>query len=176
MILTALVQTKGDTLVVDLPRDRIDLEMKIRSVGIEHLSDQIRIIDDEEKSDISVKLFGESDIGRHLSMLFNENHTLFEVNKTLQFVTNSVEDIRDDLEMNIIHDQYDTPAELVGDIERMTDEVGQYTETFYFPLVGNMEDEDDGEQYEVGNRYLDRSLVVPTYAVKDAAFFKGVGM
>ena len=60
MILTALVQTKGGTLVVDLPRDRIDLEMKIRSVGIERLSDQIRIIDDEEKSDISVKLFGES--------------------------------------------------------------------------------------------------------------------
>ena len=120
MILTALVQTKGGTLVVDLPRDRIDLEMKIRSVGIERLSDQIRIIDDEEKSDISVKLFGESDIGRHLSLLFNENHTLFEVNKTLQFVANSVEDIRDDLEMNIIHDQYDTPAELVGDIERMT--------------------------------------------------------
>ena len=142
MILTALVQTKGGTLVVDLPRDRIDLEMKIRSVGIERLSDQIRIIDDEEKSDISVKLFGESDIGRHLSLLFNENHTLFEVNKTLQFVANSVEDIRDDLEMNIIHDQYDTPAELVGDIERMTDEVGQYTETFYFPLVGNMEDDD----------------------------------
>jgi hypothetical protein len=27
---------------------------------------------------------------------------------------------------------------------------------------------------EVCNRYLDRSLVVPTYAVKDAAFFKGV--
>lgn len=25
---------------------------------------------------------------------------------------------------------------------------------------------------EVGNRYLDRSLVVPTYAGKDAAFFK----
>ena len=165
MILTAIVQTKDGTLVVDLPRDRIDLEMKIRSVGIERLSDQIHIIDDEEKSDISVKLFGESDIGRHLSLLFNENHTLFDVNKTMQFVANSVEDIRDDLEMNIIHDQYDTPAELVGDIERMTDEVGQYTETFYdevgqytetfyFPLVGNMEDDDDGEQYEVGNRYL----------------------
>lgn len=154
MILTALVETKGGTLVVDLPRDRIDLEMKIRSVGIERLSDQIHIIDDEEKSDISVKLFGESDIGRHLSLIFNENHTLFDVNKTLQFVANSVEDIRDDLEVNIVHDQYDTPAELVGDIERMTDEVGQYTETFYFPLVGNMEDEDDDEQYEVGNRYL----------------------
>ena len=53
MILTALLQTKGGTLVVDLPRDRIDLEMKIRSVGIERLSDQIHIIDDEEKSDVS---------------------------------------------------------------------------------------------------------------------------
>ena len=161
MMLTALVQTKSGTLVVDLPRDRIDLEMKIRSVGIERLSDQIRIIDDEEKSDISVKLFGESDIGRHLSLIFNENHTLFDVNKTLQFVANSVEDIRDDLEVNIVHDQYDTPAELVGDIERMTDEVGQFTETFYFPLVGNMEDDEDGEQYEVGNKYMvDNSQIV----------------
>ena len=137
-MLTALIQHKGGSLVIDLPRDRMDLEVKIRSIGIDRLSDQIHIIDDEEKSDVSVKLFGENDIGRHLSLLFNENHTLFEVNKTLQFVENSVEDIRDDLEMNIIHDQYDTPAELVGDIERMTDEVGQYTETFYFPLVGNM--------------------------------------
>ena len=115
-MLTALIQHKGGSLVIDLPRDRMDLEVKIRSIGIDRLSDQIHIIDDEEKSDVSVKLFGENDIGRHLSLLFNENHTLFEVNKTLQFVENSVEDIRDDLEMNIIHDQYDTPAELVGDI------------------------------------------------------------
>ena len=79
---------------------------------------------------------------------------MLEVNKTLQTVENSIEDISDDLEMNIIHDQYDTPAELISDIERMTDEVGRYTETFYFPLVGNMEDDEDGEQYEVGNRYL----------------------
>lgn len=153
-MLTALVQHKGGSLVVDLPRDRIDLEMKLRSIGLQRLSDKIHIIDDEEKSDVSVKLFGESEMGQHLSLLFNENHTLFEVNKTLQFVANSVEDIRDDLEMNIVHDQYDSPAELVADIERMADEVGRFTEAFYFPLVGNMEDDEDGEQYEVGNRYL----------------------
>lgn len=154
MLITTLVQHKGGSLVVELPRDRMDLEVKLRSIGLQRLSDKIHIIDDEEKSDVSVKLFGESEMGQHLSLLFNENHTLFEVNKTLQFVANSVEDIRDDLEMNIVHDQYDSPEELVGDITRMTDEVGQYTETFYFPLVGNMEDDEDGEQYEVGNRYL----------------------
>jgi len=153
MLLTALVQTKGGTLVVDLPRDRIDLEIKIRSIGIQKTSDQIHIVDNED-CDVSVKLFSDSDIGKHLSLLFGEDNTLLEVNKTLQTVENSIEDIRDDLEMNIIHDQYDTPAELISDIERMTDEVGRYTETFYFPLVGNMEDDEDGEQYEVGNRYL----------------------
>ena len=64
MLLTALVQTKGGTLVVNLPRDRIDLEIKIRSVGIQKTFNQIHIIDDED-CDVSVKLFGESDIGRH---------------------------------------------------------------------------------------------------------------
>ena len=152
MLLAALVQTKGGTLVVDLPRDRIDLEIKIRSIGIKSLSNQIHIIDDED-CNVSVKLFGESDIGRHLSLLFGENDTLLDVNKTLQTVENSVEDIRDDLELKIIHDQYDSPAELVGDIEKMTNEAGRYTETFYFPLVGNIE-EDCDEPYEVDNSYL----------------------
>ena len=75
MILTGSVQCKGNTLVVDLPRDRLNLEVKIRSIGIDRLSDKIHIVDDDEKSDVSVKLFGENDIGRHLSLHFNENHT-----------------------------------------------------------------------------------------------------
>ncbi len=79
MLLTALVQTNGGTLVVDLPRDRIDLEIKIRSIGIQKTSDQIHIVDNED-CDVSVKLFGESDIGKHLSLLFGENNTSFTVN------------------------------------------------------------------------------------------------
>ena len=55
MLLTALVQTKGGTLVVELPRDRIDLEIKIRSIGIQKTSDQIHIVDNED-CDVSVKL------------------------------------------------------------------------------------------------------------------------
>lgn len=48
----------------------------------------------------NVEILGESDIGRHLSFLFGENDTLLDVNKTLQTVENSVEDICDDLELN----------------------------------------------------------------------------
>ena len=94
MLLTALVQTNGGTLVVDLPRDRIDLEIKIRSIGIQKTSDQIHIVDNED-CDVSVKLFGDSDIGKHLSLLFGEDNTLLEVNKTLQTVENSIEDTND---------------------------------------------------------------------------------
>ena len=153
MLLTALVQYSRGTLILNLPRDRYDLALKLDSIGItKKFWDKLRIADDED-NEFSVKLFGENDIGKHLSLIFTENDTIFDVNKTLQILENSIEEIHDDLEMNIVHDQYDTPAELIADIERMTDEVGRFTETFYFPLVGNIE-EDCDEPYEVDNSYL----------------------
>ncbi len=134
MLLTALVQYSRGSLILNLPRDRYDLALKLDSIGItKKFWDKLRIADDKD-NEFSVKLFGENDIGKHLSLIFTENNTIFDVNKTLQILENSIEEIRDDLEMNIIHDQYDTPAELIADIERMTDEVGRFTETFYFPL------------------------------------------
>ena len=154
MLLTALVQYSRGTLILNLPRDRYDLALKLDSIGItKKFWDKLRIADDED-NEFSVKLFGENDIGKHLSLIFTENDTIFDVNKTLQILENSIEEIRDDLEMNIVHDQYDTPAELIGDIERMTDEVGRFTETFYFPLIGNMDEDDGYGQYEADNSLL----------------------
>lgn len=154
MLLTALVQYSRGSLILNLPRDRYDLALKLDSIGItKKFWDKLRIADDED-NEFSVKLFGENDIGKHLSLIFTENDTIFDVNKTLQILENSIEEIRDDLEMNIIHNQYDTPAELIADIERMTDEVGRFTETFYFPLVGNMDEDDCYGQYEVDNSLL----------------------
>ena len=154
MILTALVQYSRGSLILNLPRDRYDLALKLDSIGItKKFWDKLRIADDED-NEFSVKLFGENDIGKHLSLIFTENDTIFDVNKTLQILENSIEEIHGDLEMNIVHDQYDTLAELIGDIERMTDEVGRFTETFYFPLVGNMDEDDGYGQYEVDNSLL----------------------
>lgn len=154
MLLTALVQYSRGSLILNLPRDRYDLALKLDSIGItKKFWDKLRIADDED-NEFGVKLFGENDIGKHLSLIFTENDTIFDVNKTLQILENSIEEIRDDMEMNIVHDQYDTPAELIADIERMTDEVGRFTETFYFPLIGNMDEDDGYGQYEVDNSLL----------------------
>ena len=152
-MITAVVQYRGNTLVVGLPLDRLDLELKLHSVGIESMSDQISVVDDEEISDVSVKLFSDTQIGQRLSLLFGEEHTLFQVNKTLQYVANADEEIRDELDKNIVHDPYNSPEQLAADIDRMTEALGRYTETFYFPLTGNLQDTESFWS-ETSNSYL----------------------
>ena len=153
MLITAVVQYRGNTLVVGLPLDRLDLELKLHSVGIESMSDQISVVDDAEISDVSVKLFSDTQIGQRLSLLFGEEHTLFQVNKTLQYVANADEEIRDELDKNIVHDPYNSPEQLAADIDRMTEALGRYTETFYFPLTGNLQDTESFWS-ETSNSYL----------------------
>ena len=153
MLITAVVQYKGNTLVVGLPLDWMDLELKLHSVGIESMSGQISVVDDEEISDISVKLFSDTQIGQRLSLLFGEEHTLFQVNKTLQYVANADEEIRDELDKNIVHDPYNSPEQLAADIDRMTEALGRYTETFYFPMTGNLQDTESFWS-ETSNSYL----------------------
>ena len=80
MLLTALVQYSRGTLILNLPRDRYDLALKLDSIGItKKFWDKLRIADDED-NEFSVKLFGENDIGKHLSLIFTENDTIFDVN------------------------------------------------------------------------------------------------
>ena len=78
MLITAVVNNKGNTVVVDLPCDRMDLDTKLYSIGQE-LSHNTPITDDPD-SDITVKLLADSDIGAHLIKLFNNSHTLRDVN------------------------------------------------------------------------------------------------
>ena len=74
MLITAIVNNRGNTLVVDMPRDRMDLDTKLYSIGRE-LSHSTPISDNPD-SDITVKLLADSDIGTHLIKLFNDSHTL----------------------------------------------------------------------------------------------------
>ena len=152
MLITAVVNNKGNTLVVDLPRDRMDLDTKLYSIGQE-LSHNTPITDDSD-SDITVKLLADSDIGTHLIKLFNDSHTLRDVNNLTHAVMNAPDEVKEAIESDILNDQYSTPDELIEDVKKQTFEAGQYTETFYFPLVGRLEDEEYDDEYEVGNPFL----------------------
>lgn len=152
MLITAVINNRGNTLVVDMPRDRMDLDTKLYSIGQE-LSHNSPVTDDPE-SDVTVKLSADSDIGVHMIKLFNDSHTLRDVNNLANAVMNAPDEVKEALESDILNDQYSTPDELVEEIKKQTFEAGQYTETFYFPLVGMLEDEEYDDEYEVGNPFL----------------------
>ena len=152
MLITAVINNRGNTLVVDMPRDRMDLDTKLYSIGQE-LSHNTPVTDDLE-SDITVKLSADSDIGVHMIKLFNDSHTLRDVNNLANAVMNAPDEVKEALESDILNDQFSTPDELIENVKKQTFEAGQYTETFYFPLVGMLEDEEYDDEYEVGNPFL----------------------
>lgn len=152
MLITAVINNRGNTLVVDMPCDRMDLDTKLYSIGQE-LSHNTPVTDDPE-SDITVKLSADSDIGVHMIKLFNDSHTLRDVNNLANAVMNAPDEVKEALESDILNDQFSTPDELIENVKKQTFEAGQYTETFYFPLVGMLEDEEYDDEYEVGNPFL----------------------
>ena len=152
MLITAVINNRGNTLVVDMPRDRMDLDTKLYSIGQE-LSHNTPITEDPD-SDVTVKLSADSDIGVHMIKLFDDSHTLRDVNNLANAVMNAPDEVKEALESDILNDQFSTPDELIENVKKQTFEAGQYTETFYFPLVGMLEDEEYDDEYEVGIPFL----------------------
>ena len=152
MLITAVINNRGNTLVLDIPRDRMDLDTKLYSIGQE-LAHNTTITEDPD-SDVTVKLSANSDIGVHMIKLFNDSHTLRDVNNLANAVMNAPDEVKEALESDILNDQFSTPDELIENVKKQTFEAGQYTETFYFPLVGMLEDEEYDDEYEVGNPFL----------------------
>lgn len=152
-MINAVIHNKNNTLVIDFPRGWPDLQLKLSSIGITARPQDIPLTDNEE-DDIRVILYSESDIGNHLVRIFKQTDTLADVNILDSKITFADYAIQNELETDIISDQYDSVKELLDDIEKMTYEAGEFTESFYFPLTANLDEEGDGETYEVDNRVL----------------------
>lgn len=151
----AEIKNKRDTLVLGFPRNAADMQLKLSSIGI-HKSVKDIPLSTQEDNDIRVRLYADSNIWNHFVQLFSETDSLADVNTAVRTVMNADEIIQSELEQNIIHDQYDSAQELLKDIEEMTVSAGKYTESFYFPLKG-MLDEDEyefGEPVEMDNSFL----------------------
>ena len=104
-MINAIISTNTDSAVVDLPMNRYDLLTQIAQIGIK-VQDQDIKISDEESDEIRVKLYSESECGQHLVPLFNENHTLYDLNDALKTLENLHPVIQEGLEENIVNDQY----------------------------------------------------------------------
>lgn len=183
-MINAIIQNNnGETLVWEFPGNIYELYHQLQSIGIHKPPSGIRLTD-EEDDPIQVKLYAESDIGNHLIRLLSEKHSLEDAEAIASVVEKANNLIKEDLEQQIINDQYATPDDLYADIRQMLYDAGSVSETFYFPLVGNICEGDYGDIYTVGNSFLgdhesEIRAALEKYAERDtqnmADYFDGLG-
>ena len=151
-MITAIIRNKENTLVLELPHSIYDIYEKLQSIGIMQPPKQIPLIDNED-DDIGVKLFSESDFGQHLLLTLHEKNTIADANMLTLVIGAASEDIKEELEQNILYDQYSSMDEVVAAVRQMTQDAGPVKAVFFCPLVGNI-DEGDGNMFTVGDSYL----------------------
>ena len=122
-MITAIIRNKENTLVLELPHSIYDIYEKLRSIGIMQPPKQISLTDNEDE-DIGVKLFSESDFGRHLLLTLNEKNSIADANMLTLVIGAASEDIKEELEQNILYDQYDSMDEVINAVRQMTQDAG----------------------------------------------------
>ena len=151
-MITAIIRNKDNALVLELPHSIYDIYEKLQSIGIMQPPKQIPLTDNEGE-DIGVKLFSESDFGQHLLLTLNEKNSIADANMLTLVIRAASEDIQEELEQNILYDQYDSMDEVISGVRQMTQNAGPVKAVFFCPLVGNI-DEGDGDMFTVGDSYL----------------------
>ena len=151
-MINALIQNEDQTAILKLPSDPFTLQCDLSHIGIRSQLRDIPIKDDEE-SPIRVKLFGDSDIGNRLAVLFKPSHSLEDANLCAHMVENARPELQEEIEQNIVYGQYHSPKAVMEDIKSMTDELIGVTIHYYCPLQIHMTDEEYGDWYEVDNSY-----------------------
>lgn len=152
-LINAIVTYRENTLVTEFPKDYLGIYEELCSIGCRKAPERIPLTDNEE-DDIRVKLYADNDIGNHLLFLLREIGTLADANTAAFAVLNADEDIKQELEQNLLTDQYSNTAELLRDIREMTEQIGQVKTSFFCPLEGNIEDAEYGGLTPVGNLFL----------------------
>ena len=151
-MITAIIRNKENTLVLELPHSIYGIYEKLQSIGIRQPPKQIPLTDNEDE-DIGVKLFSESDFGQHLLLTLNEKNTIADANMLTLVIGAASEDIKEELEQNILYNQYGSMDDVISAVRQMTQDSGPVKAVFFCPLIGNI-DEGDGDMFTVGDSYL----------------------
>ena len=105
----------------------------------------------------SVTLTGESELNKHIIAMAGERDTLGELNRAVDIVRNASEHILPELYQRIVSDAYGGFEQMESGVEGMLWDAGQETISFYYPLVGQLDEQDDDGAFEmerVGASYL----------------------
>ena len=152
-MINAIINNKDKTAVVEFPMDLYKLYQDLHEIGFQGGPHRVKLTDNEE-DDIRVKLFSDNDFGNHLVLLFNENDTLEDVHTVVGAITIAPDEVKEQLEEYILHDQLDTKEELYDLLTELKETNAPIVTTFYCPLTGQIHDEEDGGMNDVDGRFL----------------------
>ena len=141
-MLTAVIESGNDTLLVELPKSVFDLQMNLMSIGVRFPPNEIPLRD-EESSSLRVKLYGQNEVGQKLCLLLSETDMLSTANLAAYLLTNAEPAVKDAIEAQLQVGQYRTAQELIADIKDKTLDAGPVKLALYFPITGYL---DDGEE------------------------------
>ena len=110
-------------------------------------------VKDMRAEDAPVRLHADSDVGNGLLRILPDNDSLYDVRVTDESVSGVREELHDDLEANLVYEQYSDTEEMYDDIKEMLKALASSKFSFFCPLSGNISDH-DGDYYETSNDVL----------------------
>ena len=146
------IQNGNESVVIELPTDRYILHQKIWDIGIREKPENIKLTDADD-SVYKVKLSSDSDFGNSILKLFNEDYSLDDVNACIYKLENTRLSILEDMEGDILHEQFASPEELMEELNKRTSELITVSVDYYCPLTIQMMDDDCADYFEVDNGY-----------------------
>lgn len=149
-MIKAIITAEGHTKEFEFPLNReTEYFSQLKEMGVLMPLWAVEV-SNAEHAFPKVTLTSDSDFGAHLVKLF-DGCTLGDVNEMTEAILKTREDIRTELEQDIIHDQYISPEEVYDSIHEMTYSLGSVTETYYFPLSGEIYDSEYDGAFEIDN-------------------------
>ena len=110
-------------------------------------------VKDMRAEDAPVQLHADSDVGNGLLRILPDNDSLYDVRVTDESVSGVREELHDDLEANLVYEQYSDTEEMYDDIKEMLKALASSKLSFFCPLTGNINDH-EGDYYETSNDVL----------------------
>ena len=145
---SALIQTRANTLVLDLPKSIAELRVALLQSGIPEPPRDIFLMDNEGDP-IRVKVYGEDELGKHLARIFSETDDLTKVNTVVFLATDPRTELREEMRQSILSDKYGSVGDFLTDVQQMLQKLSGYTESFYFPLSPYIQETFADEPYRV---------------------------
>ena len=152
-MINAIFNHKDKTAVVEFPMDLYNLYQSLHDIGFNGGPHRVKLTDNEE-DDMRVKLYSDNDFGNHLILLLKESDTLEDVHTVVGAINNAPDEVKEQLEEYILHDQLNSKEELYDLLTELKEANAPVVTTFYCPLSGQLNDGEYDDMTEVDGRTL----------------------